>query len=375
MGWSIAFWVCGLIVGYTYVVYPMLIVAMSRLRRRLVAGDDSSPTVSVVIAARNEASQIGARIENCLAQDYPEHALNVIVVVNASQDDTASIARALGERVQVIESADGGGKARALQLGVTSSDAEVIVFADARQRFELSAVRNLVKHFSSAEVGAVTGSLELEGDGAGIGLYWRYEKIIRAAESDVDSSVGATGAIYAIRRELFVAPPANTILDDVWIPMHVVRSGFRVVVAADAIAFDQVAKDLKHEFHRKVRTLAGNFQLIARAPWIARPFSNRIWWQWFSHKFLRLVVPYALAGTLIGSVMAEGVFYSWMTALQIAFYSLAAAGVLLRNNKRVPGWISFPRTFVELNWAAVVACWVAISGGSEQIWTNGEAAG
>ena len=169
------------------------------------------------------------------------------------------------------------GKAAVLNDLVSLATGEIVVFADARQRFEPRAIRALTANFADPQVGAVSGELVLQKRrgtsprGEGAGFYWRYEKFIRANESWAGSTVGATGAIYAIRRELFEAIPQDTILDDVLIPVRISRRGYRVLFEAEARAHDLVSATPREDFIRKARTIAGTFQLFAREPWLLNP--------------------------------------------------------------------------------------------------------
>lgn len=367
------FWISVGLVAYTYALYPVLIALLAGRRTAARGNDPQTPTVTVLIAARNEAPRIKARIENILEQDYPAAQLRVLVAVNASDDDTLEIARSFGAPVSVI-AVQGDGKAAALAEGLSRIDSDVVVFADARQSFDRQAVRSLVDALSDPDVGCASGELEISGDRAGAGLYWRYEKAIRHYESRYYSLTGVTGAIYAARTALVVPPPPGTILDDVWVPLHIVKRGKRVILEPEAKAYDQFSTAPGHEFRRKVRTLAGNFQLMQLAPWITSPVRNPVWWQWVSHKVLRLIVPYALVVAFVTSILAEGLIFDMAVSAQVVFYFLAAIGLLWRFRARKPAWLSFPSTFVSMNWAAVVGFGVFLGGGSRHAWKQNQQA-
>ncbi|RPI48992.1 MAG: glycosyltransferase family 2 protein, partial [Acidobacteria bacterium] len=242
---AVFFWT-GLALGaYVYLGYPALAWLRRRYVPRPVARTPIEPYVTVVVVAYNEGHRIGRRIENLLASDYPPQRLAIVVGSDGSTDDTVeSAARYRNEGVIVREFGQRRGKAAVLNDLVASAKGDIVVFADARQRFEPGAIRALVANFADPEVGAVSGELHLtkrEGTspgGEGAGFYWKYEKFIRANESRSGSTVGATGAIYAIRRRLFEPVPKDTILDDVLIPMKIVRKGYRVVFEPDARAHD-----------------------------------------------------------------------------------------------------------------------------------------
>ncbi len=346
------------LVAYTYGGYPLLISALARLRPRPTRTAEIEPTVSVVLAAHNEGPRIGAKLDNLLALDYPPEKLQVVVVSDGSTDDTNDVVSgpAYAERNVLLSRLEPqGGKAVALNRGVQRASGEVVVFCDARQRLDPGALRALVPHFADPQVGAVSGELMLEGS-RGPGAYWAYEKRIRAAEGAVDSVVGATGALFAIRRHLFSALPANTLLDDVYTPMQIVLQGYRVLFEPAARVFDEEAT-LQGEFSRKARTLAGNYQILRQLPALLDPRRNRLFLQYLSHKVLRLACPFAL-GTLLASnvaLVATGApgwpLYAATLAGQLSCYGLALWGAV--GGERAGKAARLSHTFVVLNAAAL----------------------
>jgi cellulose synthase/poly-beta-1,6-N-acetylglucosamine synthase-like glycosyltransferase len=247
---------------------------------------------------------------------------------------------------------------------------DILVFADARQRWAAASLQRLLENFDRPEVGAVTGELMLAApDGVleGVGLYWRYEKWLRRNEGRLHSTVGVSGSISAVRRELFRPIPQGVLLDDLYWPLQVVMQGRRVVYDERAIAYDRLPERAKDEFLRKVRTLSGNFQLAAVLPQALLPWRNPIWAQFVSHKLLRLVVPWMLLAVFFASGLLEGAFYRIAFALQILFYGLAALmlGAGPRSRWRVATAVA---GFVVLNAAAWLAFWVWVCGRTEGAW-------
>jgi len=343
------FWVCVALVVYVYAGYPVVLAcwawAVERRRRTsseqatATASDETLPGVSILIAARNEAPRLQARIENLLASDYPADRIQIIVTSDGSTDEFSDVLARFGQRVELLRLQDAG-KAIALNAAAARARNPVLVFADCRQRFAPDAIRRLVSHFGDPQIGAVSGELMIEAEGStigeGIGAYWRYEKWLRRREAVVGSTLGATGAIYAMRRELWRPLPGITILDDVLAPMRVVLSGKRVVFDGQARAIDTAAPDAATELRRKIRTLAGNFQLVAIEPRLLLPIVNPVWLQFVSHKLGRLLVPYALllifgASTMLAS---SSVFFGLVFAAQIGFYGLAVYGAVLEQQRR-----------------------------------------
>jgi cellulose synthase/poly-beta-1,6-N-acetylglucosamine synthase-like glycosyltransferase len=345
---AIVFWSSLALILYGYLGYPCALAIRARLaphpvrKRRFRRW---APGVSIIVAARNEARCLPARIENLFALAYPGPK-QIIIVSDGSTDGTARTLARYADRVELVEIPTSG-KAAALNAGVARARYDILVFADARQAFASEALNELVANFADPAVGGVSGELVLDCEhdpraradagGAsavaeGVGLYWRYEKWIRRHESLVHSMLGATGAIYAMRRSLWRPLPAGTLLDDVLAPMRVVLQGHRVVFDDRARAHDRVAVDALAEHRRKVRTLAGNYQVLRLEPRLLNPFRNPVWLQYVSHKILvRLIVPYALIAWFVSSALlaTEGAVYAVAFATQVGFYGLAAYGATL----------------------------------------------
>ena len=335
------FWIAVLLVAYVYAGYPLLLASWSYATRRPVrtraSNERSWPSVSVVVAARNEAARLGARVTNLLEQTYPGP-IEIIVVSDGSTDGTRDALAPFRDRIRFLD-LPRGGKPLALNAGVAAATGDIVVFADARQRFAPDAIASLVSNFDDPQVGAATGELILDCEdvsaapgestiGGGVGLYWRYEKWLRRHESRVWSTLGATGAIYAMRRSLWEPLPAGTLLDDVLAPMRVVLAGRRTVFDERARAYDRVAESSEAESRRKVRTLAGNYQILRLEPRLLVPFVNPVWAQYASHKIGRLLVPWALLAAFVASIALAGHSWLYTVALivQLCFYGLAALG-------------------------------------------------
>ena len=374
------FWLFAGLLVYVYVGYPLVALLRARLRPRPIARaverrchpatipfpdrrvHPLAPRVSVVVVAYNEASSIEARIENLLALDYPSNQLEIIVGSDGSTDNTVELARRyqpFGVRVHTFNRRSG--KPAVLNAVVPHATGDIVLFADARQRFEPATLRALVANFADPAVGAVSGELMLEtaegtgNAGHGAAMYWRYEKMIRSAESRADSTVGATGAIYAIRRSLFAPIPEDTLLDDVLIPLRIVQQGYRVVFEPAARAFDRTSATAAQEFGRKARTIAGTFQLFSRERWLFNPRRNRLWSATMSHKGLRLLLPVLHAGAFVANVVAASVWpYQWLLAVHVVFYTAAIAGALQRRGARRTKLFTVPYTLCLLCWADIV---------------------
>lgn len=371
------FWTTVLLLGYTYLGYPALVWLWARLRPRPVARRRLEPAVTLVVAAHNEAARIDDRLANLAALDYPRHRLQILVASDGSTDGTAERARAWeSSGVQVLAFDTRRGKPAALNEALRRARGEIVVLADARQRFATDAIRALVESFADSTVGAVSGELILTGEpdadgvGDGVGLYWRYEKMVRRNESLVDSSVGASGAIYAIRRCLFEPMPQDMILDDVWLPMRIAQRGYRVLFEPAARAWDRAPATARQEFIRKVRTLSGNFQLFAREPWLLNPLRNRLWLQTASHKGTRLLSPFLLLTVLGTNLLLAGgpPVYRWTLTAQIVYYMAALAGHALQGARRKTRILTVPYVTCFLNVATLVAFFRFVAGRHSVTW-------
>jgi len=356
------FWGSLLLIVYAYAGYPVMLWVLGHVKTRPVRKAAWYPKVTVLIVAHNEAARIGRRIRNILSTTYPAERREIVVVSDGSTDDTVRQARLTSPTVRVIEGVTRQGKAAVFNHIFPVLESDIVVLADARQRFAPDAIDALVADLADPEVGAVSGELVLgESDkdrqaAQGSGMYWKYEKAIRYWESLVDSSVGVTGAITAMRRSLFEQLPRDTVLDDLLIPLRIIRRGYRVLFEPKARAFDGFPAADKDEFARKARTLAGNFQLFARERWLFLPSSNRLWVQTLSHKCLRLTLPVLFVAAFGANVaLASDPFYRFTLLLQLAFYALAAAGGLWPGLRRRVRWLVLPYTICFLSCATVVA--------------------
>ena len=355
------FWGSAVAIVYAYLGYAAWAWLRCRWSRKAVLRKPHTPFISIVMVVHNELSTIDQKMRNLLDLDYASDGYEIVVVSDGSDDGTNDLLLrfAQDDRVRVICKAASCGKAAGINDGLKLAKGDVIVFTDARQWVERHAVRVLAEDFADSAVGCSSGELMLGDPAAGetsarMGLYWKLEKKIRELESASGSAVGATGALYAARRELVIPVPPETLLDDVFIPMHIARQGFRVIFNSKARAWDVPDLGLNREFARKVRTLGGNYQLLQLAPWLLTS-ANPIRFSFVSHKLLRLVMPFALVTLLVASLTLHAPIYRVALYLQLLVYGLAGISTTRIISGVGARFADASFTFVVLNTAAAVA--------------------
>lgn len=367
---------------YTFLGYPMLLMLWGKLIPQPIRHRRFDTDVVIVVVVHNGENLIEQKLVTCLAQDFPPEQLRVLIVSDGSNDATCAIVEAFSKknmaptRVTLLALPERRGKSACLNDAVNACDETIIVFTDVRQTLHTSAVRCLVDNFSDPQIGAVSGQLVFEREGitefgAGIDAYWRYEKFLRRLQSQVGSTIGVTGAIYALRRQCFREIPSETILDDVLIPMNVVMQGKRVVFDNNAIAYDKPTRNIAHERIRKVRTLAGNFQLIAKYPEWVSPWSNPIAIHFVSHKIMRLLSPLALLVAITANINLVicngGPFFKITLVLQVAGYITAFIGLIVPSMQKIIV-VKLAIAFLSLNWFVVLGFIEFLSNRKAHLW-------
>lgn len=376
------FWLSAVGLAYIYAGYPSLAWLLARLRPKPVRKSPFTGTFSVVIVASNEAATLPGKLLSLLGSNAASQMAEIIVASDGSSDGTPEACLRAGDsRIRVIEFTERRGKAAVLNDAVPEARSDVVVLTDARQELHPDALSRLLACFADPEVGAVSGELVFrrkDTDTAaarGIDFYWNYEKLIRESESRFASVPGATGAFYAVRKSLFRPIPADSLLDDVVIPMQIVVEGHRCVFEGGALAYDDPSQSPAQEAVRKRRTIAGVAQLVSHRPAWLIPWRNPIWFQYVSHKLLRLLSPFFLVGALVSNgVLLAARPYAVLGVLQALFYAAAIAGWMLRGSNRAKGILAAPLTFVALNAATLVALCDAARGRHRAAWERSESA-
>jgi biofilm PGA synthesis N-glycosyltransferase PgaC len=362
------------LIFFAYAGYPACLYFWARLWPRPTWRATIFPHITLVVAVHNEEKNLPRKLLNLAALDYPAELLEVIIVSDGSTDHTNQILNVWQNSGRhAVFLTEYQGKANALNNGVAQARGEIICFTDARQLIAPEGLKKLIENFADPSVGCASGGLVMSDKhsappSSGVGLYWRIEKWIRNREGLTGSTVGATGAFYAVRKSLLLPLPAGTILDDVYIPLQVARQGSRVVFDSQAVAWDDFTPSHIQEFRRKVRTLAGNYQLLQIAPWLLTR-SNPLRVQFVCHKLLRLLVPFALVGVLVSTLWLRTGVYGLVLAFQIAFYALAILTMLRPNIGFISRLSNIALAFVVLNAAAFVAFIYFITG-RKAVWAR-----
>ncbi len=341
---------------YILLGYPLLLAMVPFKPAAAVRKDLSHrATVSVIMAVYNGAAHIGGKLETILALDYPKELSQIIVVSDGSTDETEAMVREYADRGIQLLVAPHGGKAAALNLAFEHATGDLLFFTDVRQSLDPAALRHLVANFADPTVGAVTGEMRLRkgeaGEQANMDLYWRYELWAREKQTRIDSIFNTTGCIYAMRRKLARPLRPDTLSDDAALPLGAFFAGYRVIFDAEAIAIDDPAV-AGTEFRRRFRNLAGLWQTFVRFPLFSS--CNRMRLHFLSHKFGRLVLPWAILFAIVGTLMLPGSSFRWsLIAAEFIFFLLALIDGFFAKGFPLKRLSSPARTFVEMNVASM----------------------
>jgi cellulose synthase/poly-beta-1,6-N-acetylglucosamine synthase-like glycosyltransferase len=358
-----AFWACFALVMYAYAGYPIILWVLSRFagdrREPPELHDADLPAVSLLIAAFNEEAVIEERVRNALAMDYPADRLEIVIASDGSSDSTADIVtRFAPQGVRSFAYHENRGKATVLNCTVPELSGKLILFSDANTRMDAQAVRRLVRWFQDPQVGAVSGKLVLVDSETGRnadGMYWKYETFLKQCEGRLGALLGANGAIYAIRRELYERIPPTTV-DDFLIPLQArLRSNCKIVFDSTATAFEETAPDAMAEFHRRARFGAGGFEAIGVLWRLLDPRRGWICFTFVSHKILRWACPlFALAMLLTNVLMVQSTLYRGLLLGQLGFYGLSLAVIFVPTATKVWKPLRLAGMFTLMNAALLI---------------------
>jgi cellulose synthase/poly-beta-1,6-N-acetylglucosamine synthase-like glycosyltransferase len=358
---EVVFWASLGALLWTHVGYPAAAALAARVRRRPVRAADTTPTVTVVVAAWNEEGVIQQRLENLLALDYPADMLEIVVASDASSDRTHELVEAVdGVRLIVCPR---GGKVAAQDRAVRETTGEIVAFSDANATWAPDTLRKLVRAFADPEVAYVCGRLVLTAaDGSNReGVYWRYETWLRAQESALGSVTGGNGSVYAVRRSDYVEVDPR-FGHDLSLPYLMVQHGRRAVYDPEALAFERPTPEIETEYRRKVRMFEHCWLIVLRGKMLRRlPPGYLV--EILSHRHLRYgsgLLHVVLLGTSVALVATRsGFVYDVALGLQLAFFTLALV------------WRGLPRYYSLVTWATVVSLWNYLRRGVPATWDPG----
>jgi len=353
---TLGFVVCAAFVIYVLAGYPVLLAVWAAAFPKPIWKIFTPRRVSIIVPVRNGARWLAAKLESLLSSNYPAELLNILVVSDGSTDETESLVSKFPDARVRLLALPSGGKATAVTKGLAAVDGEIVVLTDVRQTFDRDAIRLMISCFADQKVGVVTGELVIREGGSqeefNTGLYWKYEKWIRRNLNKINAMLGATGSIYAIRKELAVAIPPDVLLDDVYLPFTAVFRGYRIYFEDDAKAYD-LPTSLNSEFWRKVRTQAGVYQIMQRFPALLSPLNPRFV-HFLSHKLGRLLLPFAMFGALLFSLFLPAPWKLPVLGAQSAFYGLALLDPVIPERNPLKRLSAVIRAFVVL--VAAAAC-------------------
>jgi biofilm PGA synthesis N-glycosyltransferase PgaC len=342
---------------YIVAGYPLLLAVWAHWRPKPVHKRFVAKSVTVLLSVFNGEKWIRAKLESILQLDYPRARMEILVVSDGSTDETdAIVAEFQGQGVQLLR-VPHAGKAEALNAGMARATGEILFFTDVRQRLEPDALHNLVACLGDPQVGGASGHIVfVESGGSGeadVGLYWRFEKWLRDKLTEVDSLLVATGCIYVLRRELARPLPADALIDDAYLPLAAILQGYRFVFERQAIAYDYPTQ-LEVEFQRKVRTLAGLYQVVGSYPRLLNVFTP-VGFHFFSYKLGRVLLPYAMLLIAVSSFWLPRGWAEVAIGGQVLLYGLAAVGHWIPAGFALKRLSAVCRTFVMLIAAAFCA--------------------
>jgi len=345
--------------GIVYVIagYPLLLRWSAARNAIPVAKQPQLKTISILIAVHNGDKFLGDKLDSVVNVDYPRELMETYVLSDGSTDRTAEIARSYADRgIQLLELPKGG-KPAALNVGIARAKGEILILTDVRQVLERDSLREIVANFADPTIGVVSGDLPMregiDAEESNTSLYWRYERAIRKDLGKLGSTFGATGPFYAMRRELAPAMPPDTLLDDMYLPLAAYFRGYRVIVDEDARAIEYPFS-VQGEFRRKLRTLAGNYQIMVKYPALVT-WKNRMLFHFVSYKIGRLALPWLFVGLFISSFGLPHPWAAILVTLQVIFYGLAAVDLVLAPDSALKRLATPARTVVTLLAAAALA--------------------
>ncbi len=381
------FWIGLGIIAYSYLGYGLILWLFNKLKPAKKQHFNSSyePTVALIVPCFNEAGYIEEKIKNSLALNYPIEKLQLIFISDGSSDETPNIIQQYNQVMALHESARRG-KAAAMNRAMQYVNAEIVVFCDANTHLNANALKEMVKHYQFADVGAVTGEKRIavkhkeNASGAGEGIYWKYESFLKQMDSDFYTIVGAAGELMSYRTNLYKPLPEDTLLDDLMQSMGIVLSGYRVIYEKEACASETASANVEEELKRKVRIAAGAWQSMFRLKSAFNPFLHpKVFFLFFSHRVSRwtlaplcLLLVFVCNALLV--IQQTDLLFTVLMTLQVVFYAFALLGWYMENKQIKVKVLFVPYYFFIMNLCMYLGFIKYISGKQSANWERAKRA-
>jgi cellulose synthase/poly-beta-1,6-N-acetylglucosamine synthase-like glycosyltransferase len=372
--WLIAFFVL-----HTYLFYPLILFVLSgrKTKNDEVKPSGSLKNISVVISLYNEEKTVFKKLDNLRAIDYPASQIEFLFGSDGSTDGSIGILEKTSNmNIRILNFKERRGKAAVLNDLISSATGDIIVFTDANTEFERQTVHELVKHFDDASIGAVSGNLILRSNDerlkTGEHSYWAFENKLKFMESKVNSLLGATGGVYAVRKELFTPLPTTiSVTDDFLIPMNILMKGFRTIYEPSARAYEEVETSVAGEYRRKVRIGAQNMNVLQFIAPLFRPSYGFTAFSLWSHKILRWLVPFFLLSISLLLYLLKDVSgcYEIFFMIMLVLWGIGLLGYVADLLKISLGYLGYPYYFIAMNFALFVGAIKAFLGLQKPTWT------
>jgi cellulose synthase/poly-beta-1,6-N-acetylglucosamine synthase-like glycosyltransferase len=391
---EILFWSSILILIYTYLGYGILLFLLVKIKGKkdlpAVPPDDLLPPVTFLVAAYNERKWIAEKYQNTIALDYPKEKLEILFVTDGSDDDTPEILRALSReaplKVRVEHRPERRGKIAAVHRVMPMVNAPIVIFSDANTLLNSRAIKNIVRHYLSPDVGGVAGEKRIlqeekeEASSSGEGIYWQYESALKKWDARLYSVVGAAGELFSIRTDLYERIPTDTIIEDFYLTLRIAQKGYRIQYEDQAYAMETASASVKEELKRKIRIAAGGLQAIYRLAPLLNIFRyGRLSFQYISHRVLRwTLAPLALLLFFVSNLylwQSGEAIYQIALIAQMLFYIAAALGWLMEKQKLRNKALFIPYYFCMMNYAVYRGFFRIISGRQSVLWERSERKG
>ena len=380
------FWIFLFIIIYAYLGYTLILLVLVFFKKlvtkkKVHESDSYEPEVTLLVAAYNEKECIENKIRNSLELDYPKEKLKLVWVTDGSDDGTPQKLRQYKD-VTVLHEEVRKGKINAMNRAVRHISTPIIIFSDANTNLNRNSIREITNIFRDRSVGCVAGEKRIitlkkeKAVGAGEGIYWRYESVIKSLESKLNLVMGAAGELFAIRTELYDEVKEDTILDDFTISLEIAKKGYKIKYAPDAFASETGSLSIREELKRKFRIASGGLQTLFRMTEILNVFKyGMLSFQYFSHKVLRwTLVPFSFILVFILNfiiVFTQNVntdLYLYFLYVQLFFYVLILIGALLSNMKIRLKILFVPYYMFIMNYAMINGIFRYISGSQSVKW-------